>query len=82
MNFTTLNGDRIFWNDFSQWYEKWVSRGEYHRLIINEISYMVEPGWEVLDIGAGTGAFGYISLFSSFSKKWELIKSNIFKEIY
>jgi len=56
MNFTTLIGNIAFWNNFAPWYEKWISRGEYHRLIVNEISHMIEPGWNVMDIGAGTGA--------------------------
>ena len=56
MNFTPLNGNPHFWNDFAPWYENWIRRGEYHRLIVKEISHMIEPGWEVLDIGAGTGA--------------------------
>ena len=55
MNFTTLSGDSEFWNSVAPWYEKWISRNEYHRLIISEISHMIEPGWKVLDIGAGTG---------------------------
>ena len=56
MNFTALAGDRDFWNNFAPWYEKWISRNEYHRVIVREISHMIEPGWKVLDIGAGTGA--------------------------
>ncbi len=55
MNFTTLNGDLRFWDEFAPWYERWLNRGEYHRIIVNEITQMIEPGWKVLDIGAGTG---------------------------
>lgn len=55
MNLTTLRGDIRFWDAFAPWYEKWLSRGEYHQPIIREVAGMVEPGWAVLDIGAATG---------------------------
>jgi len=55
MNITTLRRDLQFWNAFAPWYEKWLNRGYYHRPLIKEITNMIEPGWKVLDIGAGTG---------------------------
>ncbi len=55
MNITTLIRDISFWDEFAPWYEKWLTRGNYHQSIIREISQMVEPGWRVLDIGAATG---------------------------
>jgi len=55
MNLTTLRGSVAFWDQFAPWYEKWLSRGTYHRGIIRAVSEMIEPGWCVLDIGAGTG---------------------------
>jgi ubiquinone/menaquinone biosynthesis C-methylase UbiE len=55
MNITTLRRDLQFWNAFAPWYEKWLNRGEYHKPLIREITGMMEAGWKVLDIGAGTG---------------------------
>jgi len=55
MNLTTLSGGRRFWDRFAPWYERWLNRGNYHRAIITEINSFIEPGWEVIDIGAGTG---------------------------
>ncbi len=55
MNLTTLERNLSFWDRFAQWYEKWANRGVYHRVIINEITQMIGPGWKILDIGAGTG---------------------------
>ena len=56
MNITTLKlGDITFWNRFAPWYEKWLTRGEYHKVILRELRGIVEEEWSVLDIGAGTG---------------------------
>ena len=55
MKLTTLRKDLRFWNAFAPWYEKWLNRGDYHKPLIREIINMIEPGWKVLDIGAGTG---------------------------
>jgi len=55
MNLTTLEGSAEFWDSFAPWYEKWLTRGYYHQRIIHDLAQMVEPGWRVLDIGAGTG---------------------------
>ncbi|MFO0753239.1 MAG: methyltransferase domain-containing protein [Thermodesulfovibrionales bacterium] len=56
MNLTPLHGPPDFWNRFAPWYEKWLSRGAYHFEIMQELGGMVEPGWRILDVGAGTGA--------------------------
>lgn len=55
MNLTTQRAHIGFWDAFAPWYEKWLSRTAYHHPIVHEISGMLEPGWSVLDIGAGTG---------------------------
>ncbi len=59
MNLTTLKGDIQFWDVFAPWYEKWITRGQYHQALIREISQMIEPGWKVLDIGAATGVLSF-----------------------
>ncbi|KJR39985.1 SAM-dependent methyltransferase [Candidatus Magnetoovum chiemensis] len=56
MNLTKLKGDVKFWNRFAPLYEKWLLRGSYHRVIVSELTQMIEQGWTILDIGAGTGA--------------------------
>ncbi len=55
MNLTTLKGDIDFWDRFAPWYEKWASRGQYHRPILFELTKMIEQGWKILDVGAATG---------------------------
>lgn len=55
MNLTLLNRDQSFWDRFAPFYHKWANRGAYHKPILQEISNMAEPGWDVLDIGAATG---------------------------
>ena len=56
MNITTLKpGDITFWDRFAPWYEKWLTRGEYHKVILRELRGIIEKEWSVLDIGAGTG---------------------------
>lgn len=55
MNLTRIRGSVEFWDTFAPWYEKWLLRGSYHTPIVREVVRMIEPGWRVLDIGAGTG---------------------------
>ncbi len=56
MNITTLKpGDTTFWDRFAPWYEKWLTRGKYHKIILRELRGVIEKEWSVLDIGAGTG---------------------------
>jgi SAM-dependent methyltransferase len=56
VNITTLKqGDITFWDRFAPWYEKWLTRGEYHKVILHELRGIIEEEWSVLDIGAGTG---------------------------
>ncbi len=56
MNITTLKqGDITFWDRFAPWYEKWLTRGEYHKVILHELRGIIEEEWSVLDIGAGPG---------------------------
>ncbi len=55
MNQTLFKRDLSFWNRFAPWYEKWLIRGEYFNNILPDYNNMIEPGWNVLDIGAGTG---------------------------
>ncbi len=56
MNITTLRPkDIAFWDRFAPWYEKWLMRGGYHKVILHELRGIIEKEWNVLDIGAGTG---------------------------
>ncbi|MDP2755432.1 MAG: class I SAM-dependent methyltransferase [Nitrospirota bacterium] len=44
-----------FWDSYSKWYKLWMEHNNYHDRIIEVLTTMVEPGWKVLDIGAGNG---------------------------
>lgn len=44
-----------FWNGYAKWYKLWIEHNNYHNRIIDVLTTMVEPGWKVLDIGAGNG---------------------------
>jgi len=44
-----------FWDSYAKWYKLWMEHNDYHRRIIEALISMVEPGWRVLDIGAGNG---------------------------
>lgn len=44
-----------FWNGYAKWYKSWIEHNSYHDRIVEVLINMVEPGWRVLDIGAGIG---------------------------
>jgi SAM-dependent methyltransferase len=44
-----------FWDGYARWYKLWAEHSNYHGPIIGLLKEMVEPGWRVLDIGAGNG---------------------------
>ena len=44
-----------FWDSYAKWYRLWMEHNNYHNRIIDVLTTMVEPGWKVLDIGAGNG---------------------------
>jgi len=44
-----------FWDRYARWYRQWIQHNEYHRPILDMLTSTVEPGWKVLDIGAGNG---------------------------
>lgn len=44
-----------FWDGYAKWYKLWIEHNKYHNRIIEALTTMVEPGWKVLDIGAGNG---------------------------
>ena len=44
-----------FWDGYARWYKLWVEHNSYHAPIIDFLRQTVEPGWRVLDIGAGSG---------------------------
>ncbi len=44
-----------FWDGYARWYKLWMEHTDYHRRIIDVLQGMTEPGWIVLDVGAGNG---------------------------
>ena len=44
-----------FWDGYARWYKLWLEHNNYHAPIIEFLKHTVEPGWKVLDIGAGSG---------------------------
>jgi len=44
-----------FWDGYARWYKLWMDHTRYHDRIIEVLTAMAEPGWRVLDIGAGNG---------------------------
>ncbi|NOZ25744.1 MAG: class I SAM-dependent methyltransferase [Nitrospirae bacterium] len=44
-----------FWDRYARWYKLWMDHTRYHDRIIEVLTAMAEPGWRVLDIGAGNG---------------------------
>lgn len=57
MNNTVCKRTRTvqFWDGYAKWYRLWIEHNNYHDRIIESLTAMVEPGWQVLDIGAGNG---------------------------
>ena len=48
-----------FWEGYAKWYKLWLDHTDYHRPIVDLLAGMVEPGWRVLDIGAGSGVLSF-----------------------
>jgi ubiquinone/menaquinone biosynthesis C-methylase UbiE len=44
-----------FWDAYAKWYQLWIEHNTYYGPILKFVMDMVEPGWKVLDIGAGNG---------------------------
>ncbi|MGQ9921479.1 MAG: class I SAM-dependent methyltransferase [Desulfobacca sp.] len=44
-----------FWDAQAPWQQKWLAHCRYHREIIPLLLQQAQPGWQVLDIGAGSG---------------------------
>jgi cyclopropane fatty-acyl-phospholipid synthase-like methyltransferase len=44
-----------YWNGNAKWYKLWIEHNEYHNRILEILMTFVQPGWKVLDIGAGNG---------------------------
>ena len=51
-----------FWDGYAPWYKLWMEHNRYHNRIIEALTTMVEPGWKVLDIGAGNGVLSSSAL--------------------
>lgn len=48
-----------FWDSYARWYKLWIEHTDYHQKIIEVLMAMTEPGWKVLDIGAGNGILSF-----------------------
>jgi len=48
-----------FWEGYAKWYKLWLDHTDYHKPIVELLAEMVEPGWRVLDIGAGSGVLAF-----------------------
>jgi hypothetical protein len=42
-----------YWDGNAKWYKLWIEHNEYHGRILEILMTFVQPGWKVLDIGAG-----------------------------
>lgn len=44
-----------FWDNYAKWYDLWIKHNNFHKSVIEFLFKVVEPEWNVLDIGAGNG---------------------------
>lgn len=44
-----------YWDAQARWQQIWLEHNDYHREVIRFLREKVQPGWRVLDIGAGNG---------------------------
>jgi ubiquinone/menaquinone biosynthesis C-methylase UbiE len=44
-----------YWDGNAKWHKLWVEHNEYHNRIIEILTTFAQPGWKVLDVGAGNG---------------------------
>jgi SAM-dependent methyltransferase len=44
-----------YWDAQARWQQIWLQHNDYHRDVIAFLTAQVQPGWRVLDIGAGNG---------------------------
>jgi ubiquinone/menaquinone biosynthesis C-methylase UbiE len=44
-----------YWDGNAKWYKLWIEHNGYHDKILEILMTFVQPGWKVLDIGAGNG---------------------------
>jgi cyclopropane fatty-acyl-phospholipid synthase-like methyltransferase len=44
-----------YWDGNAKWHKLWVEHNAYHNEIIHTLTTFIQPGWKVLDIGAGNG---------------------------
>lgn len=53
---TDIQTDTVrFWDRYARWHKQWIEHNDYHRPILDALAAIVEPGWRVLEIGAGNG---------------------------
>lgn len=44
-----------YWDSNAKWHKLWLEHNEYHNKIVEILTTFVQPGWKVLDMGAGNG---------------------------
>ncbi|MCK7481373.1 MAG: class I SAM-dependent methyltransferase [Candidatus Moduliflexus flocculans] len=44
-----------YWDEYAPWYRLWLEHTDYHHGIKDLLAGIVRPGWQVLDIGGGSG---------------------------
>lgn len=49
-----------FWDFYAKWYDLWIRHNTFHKSVIDLLYRLVEPGWKVLDIGAGNGVLSIV----------------------
>lgn len=69
-----------YWDGNAKWYKLWVEHNNYHNEFIRTLMSFVEPGWRVLDIGAGNGILS-LPLISVGSKVTALEPSFAMREL-
>jgi hypothetical protein len=48
-----------FWDGYAKWYKLWMDHTHYHDRVLDVLMTMAEPGWSVVDIGAGNGILSF-----------------------
>lgn len=77
-----------FWDRYAKWYELWVEHNSFHSNVLDLLYKIIEPGYKVLDIGAGNGVLALplinvgceVTLIEPSYKMRELLFKNAIKK--